>query len=103
MLSSWKTDLTIIVKLWSFSVLFQGKLSSELILIFMKSFPYSPGLPFIFSIRFLIPFEISMYVVKTYLVLTVEAKLSFYFHFSSMHSSTSAIIKYKEFTLRIPL
>ena len=37
------------VKIWSFSVLFKSKLSSELNLIFMKSFPYSPGLSFVFS------------------------------------------------------
>ena len=42
-----ETDLIIIVKLWSFSILFKGKLSSELNLNFIKFFQYSPGLLFI--------------------------------------------------------
>ena len=57
--SSSKTDLKIIVNVWSFSVLFKNKLSSELNLTFI-TFLYSPALPtFIVSTSFLIPFQSS--------------------------------------------
>ena len=59
-------------------------LSSELNLIFLKSFPYLPVLPFIFSmelhsVRFLIPSQSSIYFANTSLSLSVEAKTKYFF------------------------
>ena len=79
--SSSKTIQATNAKLWSFSVLFKGKLSCELNLIFVKSFLYLLGLSLIFFIRFLIPFHSSLYFFNTSLVLSVEAKKNYLFPF----------------------
>ena len=50
LLPSLKTDLTAIVKEWSFSILLKGKLSSELSLIFMYSFSCSPASPLLIAL-----------------------------------------------------
>ena len=81
LLSSGKTDLTIIVKLWRLIFLFKGRLLSELSLIFMKYFLYSAGLSFTFSIRFLIPSHSPVYFVNTSLFLSVEAIIKYLFPF----------------------
>ena len=56
----------------------------------MKSFPYSPGLLSIFSIKFLIPSQSFVYFSNTSLFLSVEAKVKYLFPlFSSMEPSNS--------------
>ena len=70
-----KTHLTITVSNY-FSALFKGKLSSDLNLIYMKSFLYSPSLPsLILLIRFSTPSQTSVYFVNTSLFLSIEAKV----------------------------
>ena len=97
MLSSTKTDLTTTVKLWSFNSLFRCKSSCESNLIFMHSYPYFPGLSFIFSIRFLISFQSSVYFVNTSLFLSAEAKINYLFSLlSSMYPSNLSKTKKKQ-------
>ena len=93
MLPSLKTDLTTIVILWSFNILFKGKLSSELNLNFMKFFPYSPASPlFNFLIRLLISSQSSVYFIYTSLFLSLEIRVKYLLlFFSSMHPSTLSI------------
>ena len=57
----------------------------------MKSFPYSPDSPpLIFSIKFLIPYQSSVYFSNTFLFLSVELKTKYLFpFFSAMEPSTS--------------
>ena len=62
----------------------------------MKSFSYSPGLSFIFSIRLLILSQSSVYFVNTSLFLSIEAKFKYLSPlFSSMYPSISPMIRYK--------
>ena len=62
-------------------IYFRGKLSSELNLIFIKSFTYSPGLLSIFSMRSVILSQSSVYFSNTSLFLSVEAKNKYLFPF----------------------
>ena len=78
------------------SYFFKGKLSSELNLAFMKSFPYSPRLLSIFSIISLILFQSSAFFINISLFLSLFAKTKYLFaSFSSMYPSTLLITKYK--------
>ena len=92
MLSSRKTDLTTIINLWSYSLFKDNYYLNQLwfsyilihsytILIQSLTFSYSPGLLFIFSIRFLISSERFVYFFHISLFLSVEAKLCIDFHF----------------------
>ena len=76
----------------------KGRLLSELNLIFMKSFSYSPASPpFIALIRYLISSQSFAYFANTSLFLSVEANVKYLFpFFPSLYPSTSPIIKYKE-------
>ena len=66
----------------NFNGLFNGKLSSVLNLIFIKSLPYSPFLPpFIVSISFLILSKQSVYFFNTSLFSSVKQKLNIYSYF----------------------
>ena len=76
--SSSKIHLTIIVNRCKFNSLFNGKLSSVLNLIFIKSLPYSPFLPpFIVSISFLIPSQSSVYFFNTSYFSSAESKTKY--------------------------
>ena len=101
--SSSKTDLTITVNIWSFSILFKDKLSSELNFISMKSFLYSPASPpFIVLIRYLILSQSSAYFVNTYVLLSVEEKVKYLLPLVSlMQPSALSIMRYKGVTLVI--
>ena len=97
----WKTDLVIIVVLWIFSVLFKGKLSSALNLIFMKSFSYSPGLPqFIVTVSFLIPSQTSVCFINTSLFSSVGSKTKYLLpSVSPICPITLPMIRYRGFKL----
>ena len=78
--------LTIIVNRCNFNGLFNGKLSSVLNIMFMKSLPYSSFLPpsFIVSISFLIPSQSSVYFSNTSLFSSVESKTKYLLSFFSL-------------------
>ena len=81
--SSSKIHLTIIVNRCKFNSLFNGKLSSVLNLIFIKSLPYPSFLPpFIVSISFLIPSQSSVYFFNTSYFSSAESKTKYLLPFS---------------------
>ena len=85
-----KTDLTTLLNYQALIYFyFKGRLSSELNLIFIKSFLYSHDLSFIFSIRYLIFFHSSVYFVNISLLLSLETKVKYLFPLlSSVYPST---------------
>ena len=88
--------------LWRFNTLPKGKLSSEMILIFINSLPYSLGLPLIVLTYSLILFQSAVYFVNTSLFLLLETIVKYLFTmFSSVYPSILSMIKYKGFTLWI--
>ena len=73
-----RNHLTITVNIWSFSIVFKGRLSFEVNFISLKSCPCSIGLPpFIVLIWYLIPFQSFACFFNTSLFLYVKAKVKY--------------------------